>query len=53
MTAVFRDGVDPLTDDALGRPYNRFDDAERHAVIGFDLTFDRAEVRLRSLGAGR
>jgi len=39
MTAVFRDGVDPLTDDALGRPYPRFDDAKRHAVVGYDLTF--------------
>jgi conjugative relaxase-like TrwC/TraI family protein len=39
MTAVFRDGVDPLTDDALGRPYPRFDDGKRHAVVGYDLTF--------------
>ena len=39
MTAVFRDGVDPLTDDALGRPYRRFDDGKRHAVVGYDLTF--------------
>ncbi len=39
MTAVFRDGVDPLTDDALGRPYRSFDDGKRHAVVGFDLTF--------------
>ncbi|KGM17659.1 hypothetical protein N867_16860 [Actinotalea fermentans ATCC 43279 = JCM 9966 = DSM 3133] len=39
MTAVFRDGVDPLTDDALGRPYGRFDDGKRHAVVGYDLTF--------------
>src|SRR5450830_61557 len=39
MTAVFRDGVDPLTDDALGRPYPRFDDGRRHAVVGYDLTF--------------
>ena len=39
MTAVFRDGVDPLTDDALGRSYSRFDDGKRHAVVGFDLTF--------------
>ncbi|WP_353848684.1 MobF family relaxase [Cellulomonas sp.] len=39
MTAVFRDGVDPLTDDALGPPYSRFDDGRRHAVVGFDLTF--------------
>ncbi|WP_370524031.1 relaxase domain-containing protein [Cellulomonas sp. APG4] len=39
MTAVFRDGVDPLMDDALGRPYSRFDDGKRHAVVGFDLTF--------------
>ncbi len=39
MTAVFRDGVDPLTDDALGRPYRVFDDGKRHAVVGFDLTF--------------
>src|SRR5450830_1248182 len=38
MTAVFRDGVDPLTDDALGRPYLRFDDG-KHAVVGYDLTF--------------
>src|SRR5674476_1541424 len=33
MTAVFRDGVDPLTDDALGRPYPRFDTTERRAVV--------------------
>lgn len=39
MTAVFRDGVDPLTDDALGRPDSRFDDGKRHAVVGFDLKF--------------
>lgn len=39
MTAVFRDGVDPLTDDALGRPHSRFDDGKRHAVVGYDLTF--------------
>src|SRR5665811_366939 len=39
MTAVFRDGVDPLTDDAQGRPYARFDDGKRHAVVGYDLTF--------------
>src|SRR5665648_1150173 len=39
MTAVFRDGVDPLTDDALGRPYPRFDTTERRAVVGYDLTF--------------
>ena len=39
MTAVFRDGVDPLTDDALGRPYGRFDDGKRHALVGYDLTF--------------
>ncbi|MHB1738271.1 MAG: MobF family relaxase [Actinomycetes bacterium] len=39
MTAVFRDGVDPLTDDALGHPYPRFDDGRRHAVVGYDLTF--------------
>ena len=39
MTAVFRDGMNPLTDDALGRPYPRFDDAKRHAVVGYDLTF--------------
>ena len=39
MTAVFRDGVDPLTDDALGRPYRSFDDGKRHAVVGYDLTF--------------
>ncbi len=39
MTAVFRDGVDPLTDDALGRPYSRFNDGKRHAVVGYDLTF--------------
>src|SRR5450830_383314 len=39
MAAVFRDGVDPLTDDALGRPYPRFDDERRHAVVGYDLTF--------------
>lgn len=39
MTAVCRDGVDPLTDDALGRPYGRFDDGKRHAVVGYDVTF--------------
>ena len=39
MTAVFRDGIDPLTDDALGRPYSRFDDGKRHTVVGYDLTF--------------
>jgi len=39
MTAVFRDGVDPLTEGALGRPYPRFDDGKRHAVVGYDLTF--------------
>jgi len=39
MTAVFRDGVDPLTNDALGRPYPRFDDGKRHAVVGYNLTF--------------
>ena len=39
MTAVFRDGVDPLTDDTLGRPHRTFDDGERHAVVGYDLTF--------------
>jgi conjugative relaxase-like TrwC/TraI family protein len=39
MTAVFRDGVDPLTDDALGWPYREFDDGKRHAVVGYDLTF--------------
>src|SRR5665648_336135 len=39
MTAVFRDGVDPLIDDALGRPFRRFDDGKRHAVVGYDLTF--------------
>ena len=39
MTAVFRDGHDPGTDDALGRPYPRFDTTQRHAVVGYDLTF--------------
>ncbi|WP_188037165.1 MobF family relaxase [Actinotalea sp. JY-7885] len=39
MTAVFRDGTDPLTDDALGRPFGSFDDGKRHAIVGFDLTF--------------
>src|SRR5665648_790887 len=39
MTAVFRDGVDPLTDDALGRPYPRFGDGRRPPVGGYDLTF--------------
>jgi len=39
MTAVFRDGHDPATGDALGRPYPRFDTTERRAVVGFDLTF--------------
>src|SRR5665648_791502 len=43
MTAVFRDGVDPLTDDALGRPYPRFEDGRRHAVVGYDLTFTAPE----------
>lgn len=37
MTAAFRDGVDPLTDDALGRPYRSFDDGKRPAVVGDDL----------------
>jgi len=39
MTAVFRDDVDPLTDDALGRHHRAFDDGKRHAVVGYDLTF--------------
>src|SRR5665648_356612 len=39
MAAVFRDGVDPVTGAALGRPYPRFDTAERRAVVGYDLTF--------------
>jgi conjugative relaxase-like TrwC/TraI family protein len=39
MTAVFRDGRDPLTDDALGRPYGSTQDGHRHAVVGYDLTF--------------
>lgn len=39
MTAVLRDGVDPLTDDARSRPYRAFDDGKRHAVVGYDLTF--------------
>ena len=39
MTAVFRDGVDPLTDDALGRSYRSFNDGKRHAVVGYGLTF--------------
>lgn len=39
MTAVFRDGVDPLSNDALGRAYRTFDDGKRHAVVGYDLTF--------------
>lgn len=39
MTAVFRDGIYPLTDDALGRPSREFDDGKHHAVIGYDLTF--------------
>src|SRR5665648_794972 len=39
MTAVFRDGHDPGTGDALGRPYPRFDTTERRAVVGYDLTF--------------
>ena len=38
MTAVFRDGVDLVTDDALGRPYSRCDDAKRRAVVGHDPT---------------
>jgi conjugative relaxase-like TrwC/TraI family protein len=39
MTAVFRDGVDPLTDDGLGRRHRSFDDGKRRAVVGYDLTF--------------
>ena len=39
MTAVFRNGMDPLTDDALGRAYRSLDDGTRHAVVGYDLTF--------------
>ncbi len=39
MTAVFRDGVDPLTDDVLGRPFRAAVDGHRHAVVGYDLTF--------------
>lgn len=38
MTAVFRAGVDLVTDDALGRAYSRCDDAKRRAVVGHDLT---------------
>ncbi len=36
MMALLRDGVDLLTDDALGRPSSRFDDGKRHAVVGYD-----------------
>ena len=36
MAAVFRDGRDPLTGDALGRAYQ---DKARRPVVGFDLTF--------------
>lgn len=39
MTAVFRDGMDPLTDDALGHPCRALYDGKRHAVVGYDLTF--------------
>ncbi|WP_225755201.1 MobF family relaxase [Actinotalea sp. Marseille-Q4924] len=39
MTALFRDGHDPLTDDSLGRAYSRGDDGKRRAVVGYDLTF--------------
>src|SRR5665648_382011 len=39
MAAVFRDGHDPVTGAALGRPYPRFDTTERRAVVGYDLTF--------------
>ncbi|EYR62448.1 hypothetical protein N866_08485 [Actinotalea ferrariae CF5-4] len=38
ITALFRDGRDPLTDDALGRGYSRSDDGRRRAVVGYDLT---------------
>ena len=36
MAAVFRDGVDPLTGDPLGRSYR---DRANRPVVGFDLTF--------------
>lgn len=39
MTALFRDGHDPLTDNAPGRGYSRGDDGKRRAVVGYDLTF--------------
>lgn len=40
MTAVFRDGRDPVTLEPLGTPYKRFVPGEsRHTVAGYDLTF--------------
>ncbi|WP_235523308.1 MobF family relaxase [Cellulomonas sp. Root485] len=40
MTAVFRDGRDPITGTPLGTPYARLRPGEgRHAVAGYDLTF--------------
>jgi len=39
MAAVFRDGHDPVTGGALGRPYPRFGTTQRRAVVGYDLTF--------------
>ena len=39
MTAVFRDGVDPLTDGVLGRSFRVAHDYHRHVVVGYDLTF--------------
>ncbi|WP_235523258.1 MobF family relaxase [Cellulomonas sp. Root485] len=40
MTAVFRDGRDPITFEPLGKPYKQIVPGEgRHTVAGYDLTF--------------
>lgn len=40
MTAVFRDGSDPISHAPLGKPYRTVAPGEgRHAVAGYDLTF--------------
>lgn len=40
MTAVFRDGCDPITVEPLGTPYKQIVPGEgRHTVAGYDLTF--------------
>ncbi|WP_156388101.1 MobF family relaxase [Cellulomonas sp. Root137] len=39
MTAVFRDGCDPMSREPLGKPYAQIRPGEgRHAVAGYDLT---------------